>query len=126
MIEFGRYRAGLRVRPAALIPGMSQTLPEAARRPLNIALAVGIADALLLVVLVYFSSFGTDNESAVSILGPVHGIGFLALLYLTGKGAADGLWSWWFPAAVLITGGPLGTIVGDVILRRRLPDAVAA
>ncbi|MBJ7329597.1 MAG: DUF3817 domain-containing protein [Solirubrobacteraceae bacterium] len=105
---------------------MSQPLPEAARRPLNIALVVGIADALLLVVLVYFSRWGVDNESVVSLLGPIHGFGFLVLLYLTGKGAAEKLWTWWFPVAVLVTGGPLGTIVGDLILRRRLPDGVAA
>lgn len=100
---------------------MSQPLTEAARRPLNIALAVGIADALLLVVLLYFA-WVAENDAAVSVIGPIHGIGFLLLLYLTGKGAAEELWSWWFPAAVFVTGGPLGTIVGDLILRRRLPD----
>lgn len=100
---------------------MSQPLTEAARRPLNIALAVGIADALLLVVLLYVAWLA-DNDAAVSVIGPIHGIGFLLLLYLTGKGAVEELWSWWFPAAVLVTGGPLGTIVGDLILRRRLPE----
>lgn len=104
---------------------MSAPLPEAARRPLNLALGVGIADALLLVVLLYFSQVSRD-ESMIAILGPIHGLGFLILLYLTGKGAAEKLWSWWFPAAVLVTGGPLGTIVGDLILRRRLPDRAAA
>lgn len=100
---------------------MSQPLTEAARRPLNIALAVGIADGLLLVVLLYFAWIA-DDDAAVSIIRPIHGIGFLLLLYLTGKGAAEKLWSWWFPAAVLVTGGPLGTIIGDLILRRRLPE----
>lgn len=104
---------------------MSQTLPESARRPLNIALAVGIADALLLVALLYVSQVA-DDDAMVSVLGPIHGVGFLILLYLTGKGAAEQLWSWWFPAAVLVTGGPLGTIVGDLVLRRRLPDRAAA
>lgn len=104
---------------------MSDTLPEAARRPLNIALAVGILDAILLVVLVYVARVAED-DAAVSILGPIHGFGFLVLLYITGKGAVEGLWKWWFPAAVLVTGGPLGTIIGDIILRRRLPDRAAA
>lgn len=104
---------------------MPDTLSEAARRPLNIALAVGIVDAVLLVVLLYFARVA-DDDGAVSILGPIHGVGFVILLYLTGKGAAEQLWSWWFPAAVLVTGGPLGTIVGDIILRRRLPDRAAA
>ena len=27
----------------------------------------------------------------------------------------------WFPALVFVTGGPLGTIVGDLVLRKRLP-----
>lgn len=104
---------------------MSEPTPEAARRPLNIVLAVGIADALLLVVLLYFARVA-DDDSAVSILGPIHGVGFLALLYLTGKGAAEQLWGWWFPAVVLVTGGPIGTIVGDIVLRRRLRDGAAA
>lgn len=104
---------------------MSAPMPEAARRPLNIVLAVGIADALLLVALLYFARVA-DDDAMVSILGPVHGFGFLALLYLTGKGAIDHLWGWWFPAAVLVTGGPLGSIVGDIVLRRRLRDGTAA
>lgn len=104
---------------------MSAPLPEAARRPLNAALAVGIDDAILLVALLYAARVA-DDDAAVAILGPIHGFGFLALLYVTGKGAVDELWSWWFPVAVLVTGGPLGTIVGDIILRRRLPDRAAA
>jgi hypothetical protein len=100
---------------------MSSPTPEAARRPLNIVLAVGIADAILLVVLLYVARV-QDNDAAVSILGPIHGFGFLVLLYLTGKGAVEKLWGWWFPAVVFVTGGPLGTIVGDIVLRRRLRD----
>lgn len=87
------------------------------RRLLNISLAVGIADALLLVALLYVAIVDR-NEDAISILGPIHGLGFLALLYLTGTGARDGHWGWWYPGLVLVTGGPLGTLVGDVRLRR--------
>ena len=92
---------------------------DSTRRLLNIVLAVGIADALLLVVLMYVA-FGDRSDSAVSVIGPIHGLGFLALLYLTAKGATERRWGWWFPAIVLVTGGPLGTIVGDVVQRRRL------
>ena len=95
--------------------------PASQRRALNIVLAVGLADALLLVVLMYFA-FVDRSDAAVSILGPVHGIGFLILLYLTVTGASGKRWGWWFPGIVLITGGPLGSIVGDIVLRRRLPD----
>src|SRR5688500_11337882 len=97
-------------------------MPDAAgtRRKLNVVLAVGIADALLLVVLLYVAVIDR-NESAISIIGPIHGIGFLALLWLTYQGAREERWPWWFPGAVLVTGGPLGSIVGDVVLRRRLP-----
>ncbi len=90
------------------------------RRLLNIVLAVGIIDALLLVVLVYVA-FVDRNHDAVSVLGPIHGLGYLLLLGLTVYGVV-GLrcWTWWFPIAVLLTGGPIGTIVGDVYLRGRL------
>jgi integral membrane protein len=90
------------------------------RRALNRVLAVGIADALLLLVLMYFA-FVDRSDAAVSILGPIHGVGFLILLFLTVSGAGAKRWGWWFPAIVVVTGGPLGSIVGDLILRRRLP-----
>ncbi|MCW3003354.1 MAG: hypothetical protein JWQ20_2652 [Conexibacter sp.] len=93
--------------------------PAAQKTLLNRVLAVGIADALLLVVLVYFA-FIDRSDSAVHVLGPLHGLGFLALLGLTANGALQAFWGWWFPAIVLVTGGPVGSIVGDVILRRRL------
>ncbi|MEA2268717.1 MAG: hypothetical protein QOC64_1327 [Solirubrobacteraceae bacterium] len=98
------------------------TAPEApsarARRSaLNLVLAVGIVDGLLLLVLLYFA-FVNRNEGAISILGPVHGLGYVYLLYLTGTGAMRRMWGWWFPALVLVTGGPLGSIIGEVRLRR--------
>jgi hypothetical protein len=89
------------------------------RRALNVVLAVGLADAALLVVLLYFA-FVDRSDSAVSVLGPIHGFGFLVLMYLTVSGAGHGRWGWWFPGLVLVTGGPLGSIVGDLVLRRRL------
>jgi len=101
-------------------PSPSHT-PESQCRALNLVLAIGIADALLLVVLMYFA-FVDRSDAAVSVLGPVHGIGFLILLYLTVTGAANKRWGWWFPGIVLITGGPLGSIIGDLVLRRRVRD----
>ena len=89
------------------------------RKALNRVLAVGIADALLLVVLLYFA-FADRSDAAVSVLGPIHGVGFLVLLFLTAQGAGEKRWGWWFPALVFVTGGPLGTIVGDLVLRKRL------
>jgi integral membrane protein len=88
------------------------------RRLLDVSLIVGILDALLLVVLVYVA-FVDRSDSAVSLIGPIHGIGFMALLVLTAHGAAQQFWGWWYPGVVLVTGGPLGTIVGDAVLRRR-------
>jgi hypothetical protein len=93
--------------------------PAAHKKLLNVVLAVGLADALLLVVLVYFA-FVNRSDNAVHVLGPIHGLGFLALLGLTANGAMQAFWGWWFPAIVLVTGGPVGSIAGDVILRRQM------
>lgn len=93
----------------------------ATRRQLNLVLVIGIADLLLLLVLLW-ASF-TDREGAVSVLGPIHGVGFLTLLFLCVRGAGERRWGWWFPAIVLVTGGPIGSLVGDFTLRRRLPPA---
>lgn len=90
------------------------------RTALNRLLFVGIADALLLVVLVYFA-FVADDDSAVSVIGPIHGIGFLLLVGMSLQGIGKGWWGWWFPALIVVTGGPIGSIVGDVVLRKRLP-----
>lgn len=95
------------------------------RRLLNIILIVGILDAILLLVLLYFA-FVNRNEEMISLLGPIHGIGFVALLGLTAKGSMDDRWGWWFPLAVLVTGGPLGSIIGEVGVRRHLREPVNA
>jgi len=87
-------------------------------KQLNIVLVVALLDALLLVPLVY--GFITDSEVHKEILGPIHGVGFLILLFLTARGAGQKLWGWWFPAIVVLTGGPPGSIIGDLIVRARL------
>jgi integral membrane protein len=92
------------------------------RRLLDAVLVVGAVDFLLLLVLLYVA-FVADDDGAVSVLGPIHGLGFLALLYLTFRGAVERFWGWWFPAVVLVTGGPIGTLVGELVLRRRLRPA---
>lgn len=79
------------------------------------------ADAVLLAALLAASAAGA--RGAVSILGPLHGGNFLVLLLLTVTGAADRAWPWWFPAAVFATGGPLGALVGERVLLRRLRRA---
>jgi hypothetical protein len=96
---------------------------ETARRPdrrlLNAVLVVGLVDALLLVALLYFA-FVDHSEATVSVLGPIHGVGYLLLLGLTARGVLDEQWGWWFPGLVLVTGGPIGSLVGEVILRRQV------
>ena len=88
------------------------------RRRLDIVRIVAILDALLLVPLVIAAVSGA--EGVVDWLGPMHGIGFLALLFLCVSGAGAGLWGWWFPALVVVTLGPPGSLIGDVRIRRRL------
>ncbi len=95
------------------------------RRLLNVITVVGLLDAVLLVVLLYFAVVNR-NEEMISLLGPIHGFGFVALLGLTAKGAMDARWGWWFPLAVLVTGGPLGSLLGELRVRRSLHEPVAA
>ncbi|MTD45139.1 hypothetical protein GKE82_12755 [Conexibacter sp. W3-3-2] len=91
-------------------------------KKLDVVRWVALADFLLLLVLLYASVIA-DSDSAVSILGPIHGIGFLVQLYLVAVGAGEKLWGWWFLGAVVITGGPLGALLGDLKIRRDLAAA---
>jgi hypothetical protein len=88
------------------------------RRLLDIIRIVAIADFFLLVPLVICAIL--NAESVVSVLGPLHGIGYLALLLLCAKGAGERRWGWWFPAIVVVTLGPPGSLIGDVRIRRSL------
>ncbi len=88
------------------------------RALLNLVLIVGILDGLLLLALMYVA-FVDRSDAAVSVLGPIHGIGYVILLGLSGAGAYEKRWGWWFPALVLVTGGPLGSIAGEIRLRGR-------
>lgn len=89
------------------------------RRLLDLILVVGIVDFVLLLALLYVA-WVDRSDGAVSVLGPIHGVGYLALLFLTVRGAAESFWGWWFPAIVLLTAGPIGSLVGEVLLRPRL------
>ena len=36
------------------------------------------------------------------------------------RGAAEERWGWWFPALVVVTLGPPGSLIGDLRIRRGL------
>jgi hypothetical protein len=91
---------------------------ERAKKRLSIVRWFALFDLILLVAL-SAASFA-DNRELVSILGPIHGGNFVLLLVLVWTAAADGLWSWWFPAGVLLTGGPIGALIGERLVSRRL------
>ena len=97
--------------------------PSATKRDLDRVRIVAVLDALALVVLV--SCAITDREGVINVLGPIHGLGFVLLLYLTAKGAGEGRWGWWFPAVTLVTGGPPGSFIGDIRIRRELAGTPA-
>ena len=91
------------------------------RRLLRRVAVVAIIDAVLLVALLAASL--TDREAWVDVLGPVHGIGFLLELFLAVRGAGERFWGWWFPLAVIGTGGPLGALIGHRVVTRKLVGA---
>jgi hypothetical protein len=88
------------------------------RKLLDTIRLIAIADFLALVPLL-IASF-SDADGVFHVLGPIHGIGFLALLYLCAKGAGENRWGWWFPALVVVTLGPPGSLIGDLRIRRTL------
>jgi len=90
------------------------------KRRLDIILVLAIIDAILLVPLLAHRF--ADLDIPVFPIGMTHGLLFIALVGLCAKGALDGLWGWWFPAVTVVTGGPPGSIIGDLVIRRRLPS----
>jgi integral membrane protein len=91
---------------------------DTVRRRLDVIRIVAIADGVLLIALVIAAV--TDSEGVVSVLGPIHGIGYMILLFLCIRGAAERMWGWWFPAIVVVTLGPPGSLIGDLRIRRTL------
>jgi polyferredoxin len=101
---------------------MSDQVPDISRihQRLRIVRWVGLLDLALLITLVASSISG--NREAVSILGPLHGGNFLLLMVLVSTAAADRFWSWWYPLGVLVTGGPVGALIGEWLIRKRLSE----
>lgn len=109
----------------------SETSPETVAdnsreiRFLNIIAVVAIIDVVLLIPLVWASRFVADRHDIVSVLGPIHGLFFVALVGLCVYGCVEKWWGWWFPLVVVITGGPIGSLIGDWIIRNRLKGKAA-
>lgn len=91
---------------------------ETTLRRLAVIRWVALADFLLLVPLVIAAL--RDADGAVSVLGPIHGVGFLILLGLCVKGWMEDRWGWWFPAIVVVTLGPPGSLIGERRIRAEL------
>ena len=84
---------------------------------------IALTDLVLLVVLLVVSF--ANNEELVRIFGLTHGIVFLALIAIVAIGALQKLWSWWFLVATLITTGPPGALVGEVLIMRKTKAILA-
>jgi hypothetical protein len=93
------------------------------RRALDRVRAVAVVDALLLVPLVWAAL--THREGVVDVLGPIHGFGFLLLMFLAVQGAGAGRWGWWVPVVTLVTAGPPGSLLGEMRIRRRMRESGA-
>jgi hypothetical protein len=84
---------------------------------------VAIFDFVLLIPLA--GGALTGHHQLARTLGPIHGIGFLVEIYLAVQGARTAFWGWWFPAIVVVTGGPLGALIGHRVVTSRLHSAEA-
>jgi len=104
--EQARHAAGGRI--LRRMPDRATTLKK-----LDLIRIVAAVDLVLLIMLLYCSF--TDNKGGVQILGPLHGVIFLGLLYLTAVGAGEKRWSWIFPVTTVI---PLFSLLYDAKLRR--------
>lgn len=91
---------------------------EGTLKQLRLIRIVAIVDFVLLVPLVIAAL--THSEGVVDVLGPLHGAGFVVLLFLCLRGVGQGRWGWWFPAIVVVTLGPPGSLIGERRIRREL------
>jgi hypothetical protein len=91
---------------------------ETVLKRLNWVTAIAIIDAIALVVLIWAAV--TDREGIVDVLGPAHGGGFILLCVLIGLGCLEKLWGWWFLILTIVTLGPPGSLIGEVIIRKRV------
>jgi integral membrane protein len=85
-------------------------------RQLNVIRWVAALDFCLLIPLVIAAL--KDADGVVSILGPIHGTGFVILLALCIRGWSEDRWGLWFPALVVVTLGPPGSLIGERRIRR--------
>ncbi len=93
---------------------------ETTIKRLNQIRIIAILDLLLLIPLLMDVVQIIDSEQMVSIIGPIHGIGFLLLIFLCVRGAGEGRWGWWFPAIVVVTLGPVGSLYGEHRIRTQI------
>lgn len=92
--------------------------PGATLRQLRVIRIAALLDFALMIPLV--AAALRHAEGVVSILGPIHGAGFLILLGLCLRGWMEGRWGWWFPVAVVVSLGPPGSLLGEMRIRRNL------
>jgi len=113
--------------PADDPPGPGQAAdPDRRMRFLNIIAWVAVIDVLLLIPLVWASRWVADRHDIVAVLGPVHGFLFLVLIGLCAYGSLQKWWGWWFPVLVVVTLGPLGSLIGDWVIRRQIKTEAAS
>jgi hypothetical protein len=86
----------------------------ARRATLQIVLAAGVVEAVLVVLLLLAV---VALRGAVSLVGPIAALAFAYVLYLAATGAIRGMWGWWFPGVVLVTAG-----LAAIPLARRMRD----
>ena len=101
--------------PAPAGPDPATTLKQ-----VNLIRIIAILDILLLIPLLINLVGIVDSDAMVSVIGPIHGIGFLLLLFLCVRGAGEQRWGWWFPIVVVVTLGPIGSLYGEHRVRRGL------
>lgn len=105
-------------------PGIAAHGAGRVRHRLRMVRWFALLDAALLVALLTAS--WTGRRDLVHVLGPLHGANFLLLLALAGTAAIDGLWGWWYPAIILVTAGPIGALVGERVIERRVAAGTAS
>ena len=95
-------------------------MPDSAAtlKKLDLIRLIAAVDTVMLIVLLFFAF--SDNSSGVSVLGPIHGMVVLVLLYLTAIGVTEKRWGWIFPVTTLI---PIFALFYDRKLRQ---DVLAA
>ncbi|HEV2771653.1 MAG TPA: DUF3817 domain-containing protein [Thermoleophilaceae bacterium] len=94
------------------------TTTDTTLHSLRLIRSVAIVDFVLLVPLV--AAALSHAEGVVDILGPIHGAGFLLLVFLCVRGVREDRWGWWFPVLVVVTLGPPGSLIGERRIRRSL------